>query len=56
MTKSKHWVALGIIYIACFIIAFVCFMTVPILGPFVVLVPGVLTVGGIVQYLRSSRK
>ncbi len=54
MTKGTHWGMLGIIYVVCFIVAFVCFMTVPVLGLLVVFIPGVLTIGAVVQYLRNK--
>jgi len=56
MTKSEHWRMLGFIYVICFILAFVCFMTLPVMGLFIVFVPGLLTIAAVVLYIRNNRK
>lgn len=55
MTKSKHWIWVGCSYLAAFILAWVSFMTVPILGLIIVPIPAILTVIGIVLYLKNTQ-
>lgn len=55
MTKKAHWGALGIIYIVCFVLAFISFMTVPMLGLLFVAAPAVATIAAVIIYLKNAR-
>jgi hypothetical protein len=55
MTKSKHWTWVGASYVANPVLAFIAFMTVPMLGLFIIPIPAILTVGGAVLYLKNTR-
>jgi hypothetical protein len=56
MTKGKHWAWVGASYIVSPVLAFIAFMTVPMLGLFIIPIPAILTVGGVVLYLKNTAR
>lgn len=55
MTKGKHWAVIGTSYIAAFVLSFAAFMSpVPMVGLFIIPIPALLTVGGIILYLKNT--
>lgn len=54
MKKYRQIVALS--YIVCSLLAFVSFVTIPLLGLFIVPVPGILTVIGVFLYFKNIHK
>jgi small neutral amino acid transporter SnatA (MarC family) len=54
MTKGKHWAWVGASYIASPVLAFIAFTTVPMLGLFIIPIPAVLTIGGVILYLKNT--
>lgn len=51
MTKGKHWTWVGASYVVSPILAF---MTVPMLGLFIIPIPAILTIGGVILYLKNT--
>jgi hypothetical protein len=54
MTKGKHWAWIGASYIAAFVLAPLAFMSIPPLGLVIIPIPAVLTVAGIILYLKNT--
>lgn len=54
MTKGKHWALVGASYIVSPVLAFITFTTVPILGLFIIPIPAILTVAGVILYLKNT--
>lgn len=55
MTKGKHWARIGASYIASPLLAFAAFMSpAPMIGLFIIPIPAILTIGGVVLYLKNT--
>jgi hypothetical protein len=54
MTKGKHWLWIGLSYIICFVLAFLSFMVLPPLGLIFIPLPTILTITGVVLYLKNT--
>jgi hypothetical protein len=55
MTKGKHWAVIGVSYVAAFVLVFADFTSpAPMIGLFIIPIPTLLTVAGIVLYLKNT--